>query len=167
MRHPQRLVTIDALNGLGNQRSFDTRLHDSCQMQRRAGRSFCLILIDIDHFKKINDRHGHPRGDAVLRELAQRLTQSTLGTDFVAPYGGEEFAVLVPDIRQDTEGVFVADKIRGSVAAHDFAVVGHITVSPGLSFVHPTDQLPAQVLERADQAPYAAKELGRNRVVSL
>ncbi len=163
----ERQATIDALTGLSNRRRFDSRLQESFQQLRRTGRTFCLILIDVDHFKKINDNLGHQAGDEVLRQLARLLNQSTRITDFVARYGGEEFVVLVPDTVRDEEGLTVAEKIRQAVAAASLSALGPVTVSLGLSYALPGDTSADQVLERADQALYAAKELGRNRVVSL
>ena len=163
----ERLATIDALTGLNNRRRFDARLVEGFQRLRRTGRGFCLILLDVDHFKRINDSHGHQAGDEVLRQLARLLSQCTRVTDFVARYGGEEFVVLVPDTQSDEEGLTVAEKIRQAVASAPFAVAGQATVSLGLSQALASDTSAAEVLERADRALYTAKQLGRNRVVTL
>lgn len=163
----ERLATIDALTGLNNRRRFDSRVQEDYQLLRRSGRGFGLILIDADHFKQVNDGHGHQAGDEVLRQLGRLLKQCTRVTDFVARYGGEEFVVLVPDIQDEAEGLAVAEKIRQAVAGASFPVVGRITVSLGLSCARATDVVATDVLERADKALYTAKQLGRNRVVSL
>ncbi len=163
----ERLATIDALTGLNNRRRFDSRLLESQQLFKRSGRGFGLILLDADHFKQINDNHGHQAGDEVLRHLSRLLGQCTRITDFVARYGGEEFVVLLPDLQNDAEGLAAAEKIRQAVADASFPVVGHITVSLGLSCARATDTTATEVLERADKALYTAKQLGRNRVVAL
>ncbi|MBI2746540.1 MAG: diguanylate cyclase [Burkholderiales bacterium] len=163
----ERLATIDALTGLNNRRRFDSRLLESQQLLKRSGRGFGLILIDADHFKQINDSHGHQAGDEVLRQLGRLLGQCTRITDFVARYGGEEFVVLLPDLQSEAEGLAVAEKIRRAVADTRFPVVDHITVSLGLSCAHATDAAATEVLARADKALYTAKQLGRNRVVTL
>ena len=134
---------------------------------RRTERAFCLMLIDVDHFKAVNDQYGHQSGDEVLRRLGHLLTQCTRVTDFVARYGGEEFVVLVPDVQNEDEGLHIAEKIRAAVAGAAFPSVGHLTVSMGVSCARKGDTDSATVVERADQALYTAKELGRNRVVQL
>ena len=163
----ERLATIDGLTGLNNRRRFDARLNESFQLMRRTERAFCLMLIDVDHFKAVNDQYGHQSGDEVLRRLGHLLTQCTRVTDFVARYGGEEFVVLVPDVQNEDEGLHIAEKIRAAVAGAAFPSVGHLTVSMGVSCARKGDTDSATVVERADQALYTAKELGRNRVVQL
>ncbi|MEK9803931.1 MAG: diguanylate cyclase [Curvibacter sp.] len=163
----ERLATVDALTGLNNRRRFDARLHESFQLMRRTERGFCLMLIDVDHFKAINDQHGHQSGDEVLRRLGHLLTQCTRVTDFVARYGGEEFVVLVPDVQDEDEGRLIAEKIRAAVAGAVFPVVGRVTASVGLSYARTSDSRADEVVARADQALYQAKAEGRNRVVQV
>lgn len=162
----ERLATVDSLTGLNNRRRFDARLQEAFQALRRNERGFGLLLIDIDHFKAINDRHGHQSGDEVLRRLGQLLTQSTRITDFVARYGGEEFVVLLPDGPDAREGLAVAEKIRAAVAAASFPEVGQVTASVGLSLARKDDTNAEAVVTRADQALYDAKAQGRDRVVT-
>lgn len=162
----ERLATVDGLTGLNNRRRFDARLKEAFQLLRRNERGFGLLLIDIDHFKSINDRHGHLIGDDVLRRLGQLLMQSTRITDFVARYGGEEFVVLLPDVRDSGEGQAVAEKIRAAVATASFPEVGQVTASVGLSLARGDDSSAEAVVGRADQALYEAKAQGRNRVVT-
>ncbi|MFN4362290.1 MAG: diguanylate cyclase [Hylemonella sp.] len=163
----ERLATVDSLTGLNNRRRFDARLHESFQLMRRTERSFCLMLIDVDHFKAVNDQYGHQSGDEVLRRLGHLLTQCTRVTDFVARYGGEEFVVLLPDVQDEDEGRLIAEKIRTAIAGAVFPSVGRLTASVGLSCARKGDTDSAEVVERADKALYTAKELGRNRVVQL
>ncbi len=163
----ERLATVDGLTGLHNRRRFDTKLQEEFQLLRRTGRGFSLILIDVDHFKAINDEHGHQKGDEVLRQLAHLLTRCMRNTDFVARYGGEEFAVLLPDLQDEAEGWAVAEKIRAAVAAYSFPGVGRVTASLGLSCALKDDASSGEVVERADMALYKAKLAGRNLVAQL
>ena len=160
-----RLATIDALTGLHNRRWFDEKLHEHHSSLLRQGRPFALLVIDADHFKRINDTHGHVVGDAVLRQLARLLLQSVRATDFVARYGGEEFVVLLPDTAQPIEGMLVAEKIRSTVEGSIFPTVLSVTVSVGLGLSNTADTHETAVFQRADRGVYLAKEQGRNRVV--
>jgi diguanylate cyclase (GGDEF)-like protein len=162
----QRLAVLDPLTGVGNRRRFDERLHEHFLLLRRSGRPYALLLVDADHFKRINDHYGHPTGDAVLRQLAQVLRQGVRATDSVARYGGEEFAVLLADIGQAEEAHVVAEKIRLAVAATVFPQVGHVTVSIGASCATPADHSETEIVKRADEALYRAKAQGRNQVVA-
>lgn len=163
----ERLATVDGLTGLNNRRRFDARLQEDFQMLRRSGRGFSLILIDVDHFKAINDEHGHQAGDEVLRQLAQLLKQCTRITDFVARYGGEEFVVLLPDVEDEGAVWAIAEKIRATVAGQAFPGIGRVTASLGLSCALKDDLSSTDVVERADMALYKAKQAGRNLVAQL
>lgn len=163
----ERLVIRDALTGLYNRRRFDEKLREDFQLFQRGGRAFALLVIDVDHFKNVNDTHGHPAGDAVLQHLAAVIADSVRATDFVARYGGEEFVVLLPAPQQDSEALIVAEKLREAVATATFPAVGRVTISLGLSRAAPDDTEGADVLRRADQGLYLAKQQGRNRTVSV
>lgn len=158
------LATHDALTGAYNRRRFDEKLTEYTLLSRRTGRPFALLLIDADHFKRINDTHGHAVGDDVLRQLAQLIGASLRTTDFVARYGGEEFAVLLPEIAQPDTPEVVAEKIRAAIADTHFPVVEHVTVSIGVGLADPADNSPTALIKRADQQLYQAKAAGRNRV---
>jgi len=123
-------------------------------------------VIDIDHFKRINDTHGHEVGDVVLRQVAQRLPRALRATDFVARQGGEEFLVLLPDTgAQQAQGV--AEKMRRALALEPVEPVGTVTASIGVATLTPEIEIagdPVALLRRADDALYAAKRAGRNRV---
>jgi diguanylate cyclase (GGDEF)-like protein len=164
-RQLEQLATRDALTGLHNRRSFDAKIADYVQIGKRSGRGFAILMIDADHFKRINDTHGHSVGDAVLQQLAQLLTEHVRATDFVARYGGEEFVVLLPDSVQDQNAKTVAEKIRVSAEQAVFPTVGNVTVSIGVSHWSPSDTDLQTVFKRADQALYDAKAAGRNQVV--
>jgi diguanylate cyclase (GGDEF)-like protein len=158
------LATHDSLTGVHNRRRFDEKLTEYTLLFRRTGRPFSLLLIDADHFKRINDTHGHAVGDEVLQQLAQLIQSSLRTTDFVARYGGEEFAVLLPEIAQPDTPEVVAEKIRAAVAEADFPAVGNVTVSIGVGLADPADNNHSALIKRADQQLYQAKAAGRNQV---
>jgi diguanylate cyclase (GGDEF)-like protein len=162
-----RLATRDALTGVYNRRRFDERLDECFQTLRRTGRPSALLAIDADHFKRINDTHGHPAGDAVLLQLAQLLSEQVRATDFVARYGGEEFVVLLPDVGTVADAAIVAEKIRAAVAGAVFPGVGQVTISIGVSVSDTADPDASALTRRADAALYQAKAAGRNRVSSV
>lgn len=164
-RQLEQLATRDALTGLYNRRSFDEKLKDCVHTSKRSGRSFALLVLDADHFKRINDTHGHSTGDAVLQRLAGLLTEHMRSTDFVARYGGEEFVVLLPETHHALEATTVAEKVRLAVEQAIFPGVGHITVSIGIGLWDPGSPGSKDLFHRADEALYQAKSAGRNRVV--
>lgn len=159
-----QLATHDALTGVFNRRRFDEKLTEYSLLFRRTGRPFALLLIDADHFKRINDSHGHAVGDEVLQQLAQLIQLTTRSTDFVARYGGEEFAVLLPEIAKPDSPDTVAEKIRAAIAEAGFPVIGHLTVSIGVGLADPADNNQTALIKRADQQLYQAKAAGRNQV---
>jgi len=163
-----RAAFSDHLTGVANRRAFFEAAELELERNRRAPRTTALILVDADHFKRINDRHGHPGGDAVLRHLGLMLTATFRQVDVVARIGGEEFAVLLPSC--SLEGaVAVAERLRHLVATTPARFDNHqidLTVSLGVA-ASAGEQLDLDVLmKRADQALYRAKSLGRNRVES-
>ncbi|MGE1094884.1 sensor domain-containing diguanylate cyclase [Pseudomonas zeae] len=158
------LATHDSLTGVYNRRRFDEKLTEYTLLFRRTGRPFSLLLIDADHFKRINDSHGHAVGDDVLQQLAQLIQSSLRTTDFVARYGGEEFAVLLPEIAKPDTPEVVAEKIRVAVAEAHFPVIGQVTVSIGIGLADPADNNHNALIKRADQQLYQAKAAGRNQV---
>jgi diguanylate cyclase (GGDEF)-like protein len=124
-----------------------------------------IALIDVDHFKKVNDQFGHHTGDAVLIDLC-RITEELLrGEDKLARIGGEEFLVLLPDVGDLSDVYAVAERIRVAIEQHHFAGAGRITASIGCAFASSHDRAAQAILERADQALYQAKAAGRNQVV--
>ena len=164
----EHLNTLDGLTGLKCRKFFDDALRKELKTASRSQSSLSLVLLDIDHFKKINDRYGHLVGDQCLRSLTQVLQkQVKRETDIVARYGGEEFVVILPDcdIEQATE---LAEKIRKSVENHTFQN-GNTTISFTIS-AGVTSQIPSpdfkveQLIELADSALYRAKRDGRNKV---
>jgi diguanylate cyclase len=153
----------DGLTGLANRRAFDKKLDEMFAQYQRGGESFALALVDIDHFKKINDTHGHQIGDAVLRSMADRMTRGIESAVMVARFGGEEFAILLPaPLRSASEKM---DAFRRSCAAKAIDCDGlevPVTVSIGVSQPQ-QDTIIGPLVRRADEALYAAKKIGRNR----
>lgn len=159
-----KLATHDALTGVYNRRRFDEKLAENSLLFQRTGRTFALLLIDADYFKRVNDTYGHAIGDDVLCQLAALIENTTRSTDFVARYGGEEFAVLLPEVEEPDSPEVVAEKIRAAVEAAVFPTVGHLTVSIGVGVAEPSDRDSLALLKRADMRLYEAKGAGRNRV---
>ncbi|HLD14675.1 MAG TPA: diguanylate cyclase [Burkholderiales bacterium] len=158
----------DVLTGLYNRREFEQRLAEEHARAKRYNKPYVFMMLDIDHFKQVNDVHGHAAGDIVLKTLAEVLRKQLRDADIPARYGGEEFAVIFPEIN-DTAAKQVAERMRRAIAAMSFRLPDgreiNMTVSIGMSS-HPKDaDTPREVVDRADRALYAAKEAGRNRVV--
>lgn len=158
---------IDSLTRVANRKAFDSKLKLLLGNCKRYGESFALILADLDHFKWINDTHGHLGGDRVLKELGGLLSEHVREGDFVARYGGDEFAVLLP--HTDLKAALnVAERLRSVAAGGHFDFVDEedqsaITLSLGVAAVGPDDS-PESIVARADQALYRSKDAGRNRV---
>jgi diguanylate cyclase (GGDEF)-like protein len=164
----ERGARIDALTGLPNRRHFD-ELAELLSRGRRAGDALGVLMIDIDHFKRINDSYGHAVGDAVLRAVAQSIASGVRAADTPARYGGEEFAVLLR--RATTEQACdVALRVRAAVAALDTMALGildgrPVSVSVGVAVGEASGETVAELVHRADDALYTAKRRGRDRVV--
>ncbi|HEX4011677.1 MAG TPA: diguanylate cyclase [Solirubrobacteraceae bacterium] len=158
-----RQASTDPLTGLANRRAFDEHLQSELARQRRYGRDLSVALLDIDHFKRINDTHGHPAGDRVLVRLACLLTANARDGELIARIGGEEFAWVMPET--DAAGAFTAaDRARRAIEAEVFADLGTITVSAGVRQAD-TSESASALIGDADQALYEAKAKGRNTTV--
>ena len=160
-----RLARTDALTGLPNRLEANIRLKQEFARYKRSGKPFSACAIDIDFFKSINDKFGHATGDDVLKVIAKCLATSIRETDFVARIGGEEILVLLPDTPIELAPV-LAEKLRKSIANTPFDSVGSVTVSIGVSSVIESDLFETDVIDRADQLLYKAKDMGRNQVQS-
>ncbi len=152
----------DKLTGLYNRRTWDTEIWREFAKAQRQNSSLCMVMTDLDHFKRVNDTHGHQRGDRVLQEFANRLLQTVRVSDSVYRLGGEEFALLLPGTDIE-EGRVTAEKLRERVAASPLDGDLRITASFGVTGTDGQES-PDEFFRRADQALYAAKAGGRNRV---
>lgn len=165
-----KLAVTDELTSLYNIRYFKMLLHAECQVARKieANRKFCIVMTDIDHFKKFNDTYGHQVGDLVLKEVAKAIRSTLRLSDVVARYGGEEMIVLLRGVSLEN-GMEISEKIRKSVENYivkDEKNVYKVTISLGVSFYNLKDN-PETIVKRADAALYKSKEEGRNRVSTL
>ena len=155
----------DGLTGLFNRRELDARAEQAVALAARHGRPLSCLLLDVDHFKQVNDTHGHAAGDTVLREAARRIVSSSRISDVVGRYGGEEFVVLLPET-DGGEAVSAADKLR-SLLASDPIAVGQASIqiraSIGVAAFSEEMRTPADLFAAADRALYRAKALGRDR----
>jgi len=163
-RELDQLARRDALTDLRNRFAAGERLRDEFVRSQRSDVPFSVLLLDVDHFKRVNDTHGHDVGDQVLQDVARQLKSSVRASDFVARYGGEEFLVLLPDTGA-LDAEVVAEKVRRAVAASVHPLVGQVTVSVGVSQWRDDLTDEGLLVRRADHALYAAKGSGRNRVV--
>lgn len=156
--------TTDKLTGLKNRRYFQETLEEHIRGYREQGRLFSLLILDIDHFKKVNDTLGHQAGDDVLEQMGSILSHHCREQDIAARYGGEEFVLILPDINAQ-ESILIADNLRHEIAqaAWGSRILGGITASVGIATFAGTDN-EATLLRKADQALYTSKEQGRNRV---
>ena len=162
----QRLATRDELTGLVNRRFLTELLTRELQRRERLGQNLCLALIDIDHFKRVNDTHGHAAGDEVLRAFAGEALNSIRVADSLARWGGEEFLLLLPDTHASM-ALLSVDRLRERIAALRVSAAGatlQVTVSAGVVELR-TNETAAEAIARADHALYLAKSQGRDRVV--
>ena len=162
-RELQRLSVTDSLTGIANRLKIDTIMGAEFERYKRFGSFFTVILLDLDHFKQVNDTHGHQAGDRVLQETATILDSKTRSVDFTGRWGGEEFIIVCPQTTLD-QGMIVAEHLRAAMADHRFTDVGSQTASFGVSSVLVNDPDEQAVIKRADEALYRAKKQGRNRV---
>lgn len=173
----KRIATLEAetitdpLMGIYNRRHLDRRLEEEFDRARRYGFPLTLLLLDIDHFKKVNDEYGHPAGDLVLKGIGEILKKTVRNVDVPARYGGEEVMVLLPHT-QGTDAAVLAERIRLAIEGHPFAIDEpgaaavslRCTVSIGLAAMGPECSGAGKLVEMADTAMYRAKQAGRNRV---
>lgn len=156
------LSITDPLTGVLNRLKLDENIKTEVERAERYQSAFSMIMVDLDHFKEVNDTHGHPAGDTVLKEVVALFQENIRKVDILGRYGGEEFLLLCPET--DMEGaVQIAEKLRAAVQAHDFTRVGRLTASFGVSTFTPGATHGTMLFE-ADAALYQAKDAGRNRV---
>lgn len=163
----EQRVTHDALTGLLNRPAIFDILHKQILRAKRGGFGIAVIMIDIDHFKNINDTCGHPAGDAVLCEIANRLTQSARSHEYIGRYGGEEFLAIISPFSQEG-AVKAAERFRKAIASEEIntnQTLIPVTISLGVAIATGEESLDEHLLlQRADEALYQAKHKGRNRV---
>lgn len=162
----KQYATVDALTGLGNVRQFDLEMNRHIGNKRMKNDSLCLLLIDIDHFKCVNDTYGHPAGDEVLKQMGHILREVSTFPDLAFRKGGEEFALLIPQ-KGLAYGMRMGEQVRTAVENHSFQLLNgtkiKITVSVGISVY---EESPERFIQAADDALYYSKRNGRNQVSS-
>ncbi|MFK5979107.1 MAG: PleD family two-component system response regulator [Rhizobiaceae bacterium] len=164
------MAVTDGLTGLHNRRYLDSHLATLFDKAKAKQSHLSTVMCDIDHFKQVNDTHGHDVGDEVIKEFAERLKKCVRGVDLASRYGGEEFVVVMPETDAALASI-VAERIRASIADHPFIVEKGakqlaITVSVGVSSIEEGDVDPQNLMKRADIGLYIAKKNGRNQVIS-
>jgi diguanylate cyclase (GGDEF)-like protein len=165
----KKAVLVDPLTRLWNRAGGEEFLTRQHQVAVQKGEKFCIGMVDIDHFKKINDTYGHAVGDEVLREVARRILRSIRDDDFACRMGGEEFLLVISDPKA-TDALNIAHRIRDVVRSEPIASAGHsisVTISMGLAYFDPAALVaPSEVIRLADESLYRAKETGRDRIIS-
>ncbi|CAH0272864.1 diguanylate cyclase [Microbacterium sp. Bi128] len=156
----EQQATTDALSGLPNRRALERHLAEHVAQSRTRGTSLSAVVLDIDHFKRVNDTHGHLTGDVVLAEVAARLRAVARAEEIVARFGGEEFVWLLPET-DGAEALRAAERARKAIASEPFGEVGFLTISAGVC--EQSDAAAGSLLDCADRALYEAKNGGRNR----
>ncbi|SFV30789.1 two-component system, cell cycle response regulator [Devosia crocina] len=168
VNHSIALAVTDDLTGLYNRRYFDRHLNVLLGKAQEQEKALAVMILDIDHFKAVNDTHGHDVGDVVLREFSARVKRNIRGVDLACRFGGEEFVVLMPDTDVNSAEL-VAERVRQAIAEKPFEIRGMrplaVTVSVGVSFNEIEADTPETLIKRADVALYRAKREGRNRVI--
>ena len=163
------MALTDSLTGLHNRRYLSTHLDSVMERMRDSEKPVSLLMIDVDHFKRVNDTYGHGVGDEVLHEIGQQILRNIRGFDLAARYGGEEFAVVMPDTPVEV-ALGVAERLCEKMASEPVHVTGskdkiRITLSIGVAVSEDLDETAKNLLKRADEALYEAKRAGRNQVI--
>jgi len=170
LAHARETAKTDALTGLFNRRAFDQKLDEYIEFHKQNNSELCLLILDLDHFKQVNDTFGHLAGDSVLRYTANLLKQHIAEHHCAARYGGEEMAIIMPDTPFN-KAMEIAEKIRTSLAQHPLKrknskeSIGKVTLSIGVSGFKLNDTIDS-LIDRADKAMYRAKGNGRNQVMA-
>jgi diguanylate cyclase len=165
----QKLIALnmlDALTGVNNRRSLETHLREEVERHKRYGHPLSLIMLDIDHFKQINDTYGHQCGDYILQEITTLIGSSIRSEDILARFGGEEFCCLLPETPLSA-AVILAERFRKNIADHLFLCEGasvRVTISLGVSTMCSKATTSGMLLKNADDGLYKAKNSGRNRI---
>ncbi len=158
----ERLAFHDGLTGVTNRRHLEALLEEEAERCERHARVFSLVMYDLDHFKLVNDNHGHQTGDEILRAIARIVEERLRGSDVLGRWGGEEFMILLPETGLEGAAA-LAEDLRATVAATTFPGPGRVTISLGVAQYRPGEPL-RDLIKRVDEAVYRAKNQGRNRV---
>lgn len=168
VNHSIAMAVTDDLTGLYNRRYFDRHLNVLLGKAQSQDKNLAVMILDIDHFKSVNDTYGHDAGDVVLKEFSARVKRNIRGVDLACRFGGEEFVVIMPDT-DVTSAELIAERVRQAIAEKSFDINGQrplsVTVSAGVSFNENAADTPESLIKRADLALYRAKREGRNRVI--
>lgn len=167
-RKLEKLARTDELTELANRREMERRLEEEIERARRYGTTLSVVILDLDHFKEINDRYGHPVGDRVLKRIGDMLRERVRAPDLPARYGGEEFALVLPETGGE-EALELVRRLLGEVRDLEFEVEDEtieLTWSAGVASLEDSEESAAELIKRADDALYRAKEQGRDRVVA-
>lgn len=168
VNHSIAMAVTDDLTGLYNRRYFDRHLNVLLGKAQSQDKNLAVMILDIDHFKSVNDTYGHDAGDVVLKEFSARVKRNIRGVDLACRFGGEEFVVIMPDT-DVTSAELIAERVRQAIAEKGFDIKGQrplsVTVSVGVSFNENAADTPESLIKRADVALYRAKREGRNRVI--
>lgn len=165
------LANRDGLTGLYNHRYFQEQLHSTIEQSKRYNREFSLVMLDIDHFKQINDRHGHQMGDQVLKRLADLIMERGRKSDITARYGGDEIAIIMSE-SDKSDCVATLNRLRKELhhrklRPDDSTEPVQVTFSVGISSFPQDGVLPDVLIQNADRALYQAKRMGRGRIASF
>ncbi len=163
----QRQATTDGLTGLLNHRTGQEKLSEQLRIAERYQRNLAVMMIDVDHFKSINDSYGHPAGDAVLKAVARRIERDCRDVDLSIRYGGEEFLLILPEVNMEG-AIIVAERIRKNLAEEEIVFEGldviKVTASLGIAAFPENARSQQQLLDMADRALYLSKRMGRNQI---
>ncbi len=171
MQQNMQMAVTDAVTNLYNRHFLDTHLENVFSPANEKQANLSMLMLDIDHFKKVNDTYGHTSGDEVLEEFSKRITSNIRSIDLAARYGGEEFIVVMPETDSDF-ALFIAERLRKTICDEPFVISGSekpidVTVSIGVSIVSEGCETKEKLFAQADKALYRAKETGRNRVCGI
>lgn len=166
----KREATTDPLTGLKNRRAFENSIQEKIQHVKEKDNNLCLVMVDIDHFKQVNDKYGHVFGDKVLKSVASVLMENLKGKDMIARIGGEEFAIMLPETKLKFAEI-VAENLRYAVQVSRIKksdtgeILDKVTVSMGIAVYHMGESI-EQFIDRADKALYESKNTGRNKITA-